>query len=330
MNYWVIIWTIQQEKGDGGMFGNSEVLNIILLLIFGVNVAWLMMRWGRRNSESLYVSALVDSRALMVVDKNGQILFYIYAFRMLFPMALKGESFKGFLNKNKELKDYSDKEFVFELRNKLYLGRTSVVDRLLLFEVVNITATLKAGNEAIRRVFEDFDTSPISLTVDGVGNVQSVTRRMSKYWWLIKDHELTHLSDLGIAQNKVELLLHELRHGTYDNGTIVSCCLGIDIFEVSGSALNDYTFIINLGLVGERGKIYGGHYDSIFSILESIDDGLVMINNSGRIIYSNKRMVDMLDSGELVGYDLQNLVMITDEWGNEVELEFPLLRKNTR
>lgn len=327
MNYWVIILKVQQEKGDGGMFGSLEVLNIILLLIFGVNVAWLMMHWGRRNSESLYVSALVDSRALMVVDKNGQILSYSKAFRMLFPMALKGESFKGFLNKNKELKDYSDKEFVFELRNKLYLGRTSVVDQLLLFEVVNITATLKAGNEAIRRVFEDFDTSPISLTVDGVGNVQSVTRRMSKYWWLIKDHELSHLSDLGIAQSKVELLLHELRHGTYDNGTIVSCCLGIDIFEVSGSALNDYTFIINLGLVGERGKISGGHYDSIFSILESIDDGLVMVNNSGRIIYSNKRMVDMLNSGELVGYDLQNLISLSDEWGNEVCVEYPQKNK---
>lgn len=306
------------------MFGSFEVLNIVLLLLLGVNTIWLMSHWGRRNNESLYVSALVDSRAIMVVDKNGSILSYSKAFRMIFPMALKGESFKGFLNKHKELKDYSEKEFVFKLRNKLYLGRTNAIDQLEMFEVVNISDTLKLGNEAIRRVFEDFDTSPISLVVDGVGNVQSVTRRMSKYWWLIRDYELNHLSDLGIVQNKVELLLHELEHGTYENGSILSRNLGIDVFEVAASALNDNTFIINLSLVGERGKISGGHYESIFSILESIDDGLVMINNTGRIIYSNKRMVSILNSGDLVGHDLQNVVTLSDEWGNEVMLEFPL------
>ena len=306
------------------MFGDLNVFNVALFVLLAVNAVWIMTQWGKRNNESLYVSALVDDRALMVIDKNGNVLSYSKAFRMLFPMALKGETFRGFLNKHKELQDYSNREFVFNLRNVLYLGRTFLIDQLVMFEVVNISDTLKLGNEAIRRVFEDFDTSPISLVVDNMGFVQSVTRRMSKYWWLLRDHELMHLSDLGIAQNKVELLLHEVEQGVYENGSIIVRNMGIDVFEVAASALNNTTFIINLSLVGERGKIAGGHYESIFSILESLDDGLVMVNNSGRIIYTNHQMVNILKSGELVGLDLQNIVMITDEWGNEVELEFPL------
>lgn len=294
----------------------------IVLLIF---VIYFLYKTGQHNTYEKFLSAILGKRAILVVGKDKRILSYSREFRKVFPHIIRGQDFQSFLNKTPELQDYQiDKEFVFVVHKERFLAKTVIVEDQTVFEIINLSNIIAAGPEEIRQTFLDFDSAPLPLIIDMCGNIISTSVRLGKYRWLFEEALITHISQMGIPQNNVERLIYEVENGLYESGTIYVKLDCHAVFSVHANLINSEMIAIELNLVGEKHRLEQGHIETLQTILESMDDGLMILDVNGQIIYGNERMLKILGITEVRGLNIQNIISLHDEKENPIRIDFPL------
>lgn len=215
-------------------------------------------------------------------------------------------------------------QFVFENSDTKYLVMSRFNDEQRLLEVVDLRKVVLGGSKYIRRQFEDFEVTPITLRVDLLGNVMTANKRLGTYWWMFKENPVLHLNDLGIKQTDVGQFLFEVENEMYVNGSLKITYMDVPVFNVNASLSDEDSIRVYLTFVDEIEAI-GNYVTGTFrSMLDQLDDGIVAVDNLGRVIYTNRRFLKMMNVSHAVGFYLKELVVLYDNKNRVVNLEFPL------
>ena len=150
-------------------------------------------------------------------------------------------------------------------------------DEQRLLEVVDLRKVVLGGSKYIRRQFEDFEVTPITLRVDLLGNVMTANKRLGIYWWMFKENPVLHLNDLGIKQTDVEQFLFEVENGMYVNGSLKINYMDVPVFNVNASLSDNDSIRVYLTFADEIEAV-GNYVSGTFrSMLDQLDDIVALI-----------------------------------------------------
>lgn len=319
-----------KENGDlmGDFLGRVSLYIVMFLMIIMVFLMFYYFLKGHIVSRVALFETIVGDRAILIVDKTGRIVRFSDAFEAVFPLVRKQRNFISFINSQNGLNDYNhENEFVTRVDGVSYLGRRELRDDLTYIELVPIVDTFRQGPIAIRKLLSDFVSNPIALEVDLMGRIVSSDSRLSLYWWLFKQVPIVHLSDLGIDQNDVEKFINQVENLAYVNGSLSIKYDGIDIFSVSANLSNQNTVLIYLSLVGEEMYPTTALTSTMRLMLDYLDDGLVTVNNFGRILFSNHKFLQMVNRTNIDRLFIGDVLDLYDDKGLKYTLDFPLKKQ---
>ena len=293
-----------------------SLVAIAMLLLF-------LIRLALRNRYNIYLTMVNQDKLMLIVDQKGRIEIYTDGMKLLFPKLQKSLKLDYFLKTEPAFEEYvKDGEFVLFIKGERYSGKSYVSDNYEIIEIENVSKYLKNGAQSIRELFMDFSQAPLSFRVDNKGILKSASIAFSKYLALFDNDLFQDIADIGIRK---ESFLDEVLNDVYINGSLSVNVDGLKVFNVYASKIDDNNIFINLLLAGEIIPFSSSHFDVLSTLLNSMDDGLVAVDNNGIITFSNDKMYEIIGVNDLNKRNILDIFKIFDRNNREIKLKFPLV-----
>ncbi len=304
------------------LWTQSFIIQISLLFM----IALLLYRFYRQYKKYDFFLKLVNqNRLVLLLDADRRIYGYSNDFEALFPKVKASRSMDEFVEscgKIENLRNTNESMMIYN--DNRYSIKRMMNQGFEVIELINVSEYLGKGANSIREVFLDFENKPLSFWVDTSGNIFSSSIGFGKYWQLFDVEDVGHIEDLGLHSEKFVL---DVMDGRYTNGSQTITIDGHDVFRVHANRIDDDSFVLSLTLIGEGAHFTPGQYGALNEVLDALMDGVVATDNTGKVIYSNKKMLEFVGVNELIGKNIFEQFELFNRNDFRIHFDLPLESK---
>ncbi len=299
-----------------------EELQVLASLVMVAILVFFLLRLALHNRYNVYLDLANEDRLMLILDHKRRIEIFTDGIRVLFPKVRKSMKFESFMKDYPDFMNYTKGgEFVLFLNGERYSARSRVKEGFEVIEIENVSIYLKKGANSIRKLFQDFSQTPLSFRVNREGRILSSSIEFSKYWSLFDNVVIYDIQDVGIYKEDFMDLVFD---NSYVNGSISIDVDGLKIFDVYINQVDDESVIINYVLSGEITPFSSSHYDVLGTLINAMEDGLVSIDNFGKITFANQKMYELIGTSDLRDRNILELFKLYDRNDRLIDLSFPL------
>ncbi len=299
------------------------VVAFICVLVLFV-VYYLSVKKCMGVKDALY-ETIIDDKVVLVVDDHDRLVHYSYNFKRLFPEVVKFGNYDDFADHYDFLVDIRNvQDEVVEILDVRYLLR--IIDKgeflYLVFDLID--DILKQGPSKIRSLIGDSDLNPVVFEIDFSGEILSAGQRLVRYYSLLFGGVIENFVDLGFENDVVKRFIEEVQMNKYVDGSLKVSALGVDFFYIAAAVAGHNSILIHLTLVGESQIESMAMSSTTEMMFNQIQDGLVTVDNFGKIIYANEKFMSMVHLDTVGQLFIQDIIYLYDQHHNQFTLEFPL------
>lgn len=299
---------------------------VLVILFLSILVVWFAFYYIKRGKiQRVLLDGLIGNRTLLVVEEKGNIVRYSERFAQIFPFIRSTKNLYEFSKHYENVNEYLNMpQSVIRLNDKRYLLKSEKRNGHFYIEANRLKNIVNQGSEHIRRSFGDWNNGPLGLIIDKHGKIISMNIRMRHYWMIFSQDAINALSDFDIPEDIVFKFIEQVQNGTYVNGSLTIDVGDTVMFSIKAMSTSNNMILVNFNFADEVN--YGAKVTdyTINSILDQLDDGLMMVDNFGKISYVNDKMKEMLNTSSLHGSYIMDVMKLYDSDQNWVTLDFPL------